>query len=90
MYNIPRVVDVTQDLQDWVYNPENRQKLKDSPAKSIPEYVRRFTQDIYMCVYVNPDLDLYGEATDPIVSLQGGEHSHYGGQQSGHFKSTTV
>lgn len=88
MYNIPRVVDVTQDLQDWVYNPDNRQKLKDSPAKSIPEYVRRFTQDIYMCVYVNPDLDLYGEAEDPSKSLPRGGHSQYGGQQSGPREST--
>ena len=84
MYNIPRVVDVTQDLQDWVYNPDNRQKLKDSPAKSIPEYVRRFTQDIYMCVYVNTDLDLYG----PEESLQGEGHSQYGGQQLGPREST--
>ena len=82
MYNIPRVVDVTQDLQDWVYNPDNRQKLKYSPAKSIPEYVRHFTQDIYMCVYVNPDLDLYGEAGDPKESLHGGGHSQYGGRRS--------
>ena len=74
MYNIPRVVDVTENLQDWVYNPDNRQKLKNSPAKSIPEYVRHFTQDIYMCVYVNTDLDLFGEAGDPVGSLSGGQH----------------
>ena len=86
MYYIPRVVDVTEDLQDWVYNPDNRQKLKDSPAKSIPEYVHRFTQDIYMCVYVNPELDLYGEATDPMESLQGGEHFQYGGWYKGTLK----
>ena len=88
MYNIPRVVDVTQDLQDWVYNPENRQKLKDSPSKSIPEYVRRFTQDIYMCVYVNPDLDLYGEDEDHMDSLKEGGHSPYGQQQLGGREST--
>ena len=75
MYYIPKVVDVTQDIQDWIYNPDNRQKLKHSPAKSIPEFVRCFTQDIYMCIYVNSDLDLYGEVGDSMESLQGGGHS---------------
>ena len=41
-----------------------------------------------MCVYVNPDLDLYGEAIDPMVGLQGEGHSQYGGQQSGPREST--
>ena len=64
MYNIPRVVDVSNELQEWVYNMENRDRLMRAPAKSIPEYVRRFTQDIYMCVYINPDLQMYGDHDD--------------------------
>ena len=60
MYNIPRVVDVTVELQEWIYSCDNLDRLMNTPAKNIPEYVRRFTQDIYMCVYVNPDLDMYG------------------------------
>ena len=64
MYNIPRVVDVSNELQEWVYNMENHDRLMRAPAKSIPEYVRRFTQDIYMCVYINPDLQMYGDHDD--------------------------
>ena len=60
MYNIPRVVDVTVELQEWIYSCDNLDRLMNTSAKNIPEYVRRFTQDIYMCVYVNPDLDMYG------------------------------
>ena len=59
MYNIPRVVDVTVELQEWIYSCDNLDRLMNTPAKNIPEYVRRFTQDIYMCVYVNSDL-MYG------------------------------
>ena len=61
MYNIPKVVDVTAGLQEWIYSPTaSEDRLMNTAAKDIPEYVRRFTQDIYMCVYVNPDLDMYG------------------------------
>ena len=60
MYNIPKVTEVSRDLQHWVYDEKNHQKLLQAAAKDIPEYVRRFTQDIYMCVYVNPDMDRYG------------------------------
>ena len=65
MYNVPKVVDVTDELQDWIYSPTaSEDRLMNTPARDIPEYVRRFTQDIYMCVYVNPDLDMYGD-NDP-------------------------
>ena len=68
MYNIPRVTDVSQELNHWVYNPKNHKKLMQAPSKDVPECVRRFTQDIYMCVYINPNLDRYG---GPDVSLTG-------------------
>ena len=61
MYNIPRVTDVSEELNYWVYNPANHQKLLQASPREIPECVRRFTQDIYMCVYINPDLDRYGD-----------------------------
>ena len=64
MYNIPRVVDVSNELQEWVYNMENHDRLMRAPAKNIPEYVRRFTQDIYMCVYINPDFQMFGDHDD--------------------------
>ena len=69
MYNIPKVVDVTVELQEWIYSCDNLDRLMNTPAKNIPEYVRRFTQDIYMCVYVNPELDMYGDTQDPEASF---------------------
>ena len=60
MYNIPRVTDVSQELNHWVYNRENQKKLVKAPSKDVPERVRIFTQDVYMCVYINPNLDRYG------------------------------
>ena len=56
-----------KSLNHWVYNPKNHKKLMQAPSKDVPEYVRRFTQDIYMCVYINPDLDKYGPP--PEMSL---------------------
>ncbi len=68
MYNIPKVTDVSDDLNYWVYNPDNHQKLLQTPSREIPECVRRFTQDIYMCVYINPGLDLYGPPDDSLYN----------------------
>jgi len=59
MYNIPKVVECTQELQEWVYSGDH-QRLLDTPPRELPEYVRRFTQDVYMCVYIQPDADMYG------------------------------
>ena len=67
MYNIPKVTEVSKDLQHWVYDEKNHQKLLQAASKDIPEYVRRFTQDIYMCVYVNPDMDRHGPGSLPPV-----------------------
>ena len=64
MYNIPRVTDVTDLLQKWVYNPAYHQRLLNATNKEIPEIVRRFTGDIYMCVYVNPTVNMYGQGPD--------------------------
>ena len=58
VYNIPRVTEVTQELNEWVYSG-NKECLMNSKSWEIPECVRRFTQDAYMCVYVNPEMDLY-------------------------------
>ena len=59
-YNIPKVVDCTAVLNEWVY-PENGNltPLLNTPPRELPEYVRRFTQDIYMCVYIQPDMAMY-------------------------------
>ena len=51
VYNIPKVVDVTQELQEWVCSSKNLSRLRDAPAKNIPEYVHQFTQNIlHVCV----------------------------------------
>ena len=52
MYNVPKVVDVSLELQEWIYFCDNQERLMNTPTKSLPEYVRRFTHDIYMCIYV--------------------------------------
>lgn len=59
MYNIPKVVECTQQLNEWVYSG-NYQRLLDTPPRELPEFVRRFTQDVYMCVYIQPDAGMYG------------------------------
>ena len=51
---------MSEELNHWVYTPQNQKKLLQASPRDIPECVRRFTQDIYMCVYINPDLDRYG------------------------------
>ena len=60
-YNIPKVVECTKLLDEWVY-PEDgdTSRLLNTPPRELPEYVRRLTQDIYMCVYIQPDLSMYG------------------------------
>ena len=52
IYNVPKVVDVSLELQEWIYFCDNQERLMNTPTKSLPEYVRRFTHDIYMCIYV--------------------------------------
>ena len=65
MYNIPKVVDCTDILNEWVY-PTNGDltRLLNTPWRELPEYVRRFTQDIYLCVYVQPDVGMYRDFED--------------------------
>ena len=59
MYNIPKGVDCTQDLDEWVYSGDGHKRLLNTPPRELPEYVRRFTQDMYMYVYVNYDVGMY-------------------------------
>ncbi len=57
-YSIPEVVDCTDVLREWVY-PQNGDltRLLNTPPRELPEYVRRFTQDIYnVCVYIQQDM----------------------------------
>ncbi len=80
-YNIPRVTECTRELNEWVYQGD-KDKLINTPPRELPELVRRFTQDIYMCVYVQPDIAMFGgvdeftskvivyDYIEPIFSLQ--------------------
>ena len=58
-YNIPRGVDCTEQLNQWVYEG-NKEHLMAASPRELPELVRRFTQDVYMCVYIQPDYGMYG------------------------------
>ena len=59
-YNIPKVVECTRELNEWVYPAGgNRQRLLDTPQRELPEFVRRFTQDLYLCIYLQPDASMY-------------------------------
>ena len=35
--------------------------------RDLPELVRRFTQDVYMCVYIQPDYGMYGDSGRRII-----------------------
>ena len=63
MYNIPKVTDCTRELNEWVYSGD-RTRLMSTQPRQLPELVRRFTQDIYMCVYIQPDVAMYGDGED--------------------------
>ena len=51
-FNIPSCEDCTADLEEWVYGDKLKKTMSQKKEKNVPELVRRFTQDIYMCVYV--------------------------------------
>lgn len=73
-YNIPKVVDCTDLLNEWVY-PANgdHTRLLNTPPRELPEYVRRFTQDIYLCVYIQPDMAMYGDFEDNVENHEQGK-----------------
>ena len=58
-FNIPRGVDCTAQLNEWVYEGDQEQLMAAGP-RELPELVRRFTQDVYMCVYIQADYGMYG------------------------------
>ena len=58
----PKVTECTAALNDWVYPPNgDRTRLMSTQPRQLPELVRRFTQDVYMCVYIQPDMAMYGD-----------------------------
>ena len=45
---MPKCWDCTEELKKHVFRKDSSKKL----AKHLPDLARRFTQDIYMCVYI--------------------------------------
>ena len=60
MYSIPKVTDCTRELNEWVYSGD-RTRLMSTQPRQLPELVRRFTEDIYMCVYIQPEVAMNGD-----------------------------
>ena len=55
-YNLPKVTVCTTLLQEYVYGGKNISELQ---SKNPPELVRRFVEDAYMCIYIDPDGVMY-------------------------------
>ena len=59
-YYIPRVQDVSRELNDWVYpRDRNISRLLQTNPRDLPDSVRCITQDIYLCVYIQRDMSMY-------------------------------
>ena len=58
------MTDCTRELNELVYSGD-RTRLMSTQPRQLPELVRRFTQDIYMCVYIQPDVAMYGDDDSP-------------------------
>ena len=55
-YNIPKVTHCTNQLQEHVYGKKD---IGNIPSKKLPELVRRFVEDVYLCIYIDRDGVMY-------------------------------
>ena len=55
-YNLPKVTHCTDQLQEYVYGKKDIGKIL---SKSLPELVRRFVEDVYLCIYIDHDGVMY-------------------------------
>ena len=55
-YNLPKVTHCTDYLQEFVYG---KRDISNVPSKNLPELVRRFVQDAYLCIYIDHDGVMY-------------------------------
>ena len=53
-FNLPKVTICTHLLQEYVYGDKNMSEIS---SKNLPELVRRFVEDVYMCIYIQSDDD---------------------------------
>ncbi len=64
------MTDCTRELNEWVYQGD-RERLFNTKPRELPELVRRFTQDMYMCVYIQPDVAMYGDGDFEEEEVEG-------------------
>ena len=55
-YNLPKVTHCTNELQKFVYGMKD---IGNIPSKDLPELVRRFVEDAYLCIYIDHDGVMY-------------------------------
>ena len=58
VHNVPCVTQCTQELNEWVYGAKD---LTNYTSKELPQLVRRFVEDGYLCIYVDQDGIMYGD-----------------------------
>ena len=55
-YNLPKVTHCTPLLQEFVYGEKD---IGNISSKNLPELVRRFVEDAYLCIYIDYDGVMY-------------------------------
>ena len=55
-YNLPKVTLCTQVIKDYVYGKKD---ISGNQLRNLPELVRRFVEDVSMCVYIDHDGVMY-------------------------------
>ena len=55
-YYLPKVTHCTDQLQEFVYGKKD---IGNIPSKKLPELVRRFLEDVYLCIYIDRDGVMY-------------------------------
>ena len=55
-YNLPKVADCTELLKNHVYGYDS---IGSEESKKLPELVRRFVEDAYLCIYIDREGTMY-------------------------------
>lgn len=54
--NLPQVTDCTGLLNNHVYGQKS---IANTESKKLPELVRRFVEDAYLCIYIDREGTMY-------------------------------
>ena len=54
--NLPEVTDCTEPLNSHVYGHKSIVNIE---SKKLPDLVRRFVEDAYLCIYVDAEGTMY-------------------------------